>query len=236
MLPGAVSQRPTLLRFWGGPENPPNPDTSQDQDPDMTFDITGTSPALGGRGVSPNHVTPGYLPPVSPTVPITVGHSRVPVVSPPGSLSPPGTLWGCCPSPPQSLSPPPRGPCHPPKVIVTPPGSLSPLSCPTRGGGAVSTLLPHMWGSAPSCPRRPLGRLGQGVGPPLDPPPLRAEPHGAVTHPPTLGARPGPQCPQPRRPGGALVGVVPRDPRLRRHRAAAGTVPSCHRRLHRPHR
>ncbi|XP_069630210.1 tapasin isoform X2 [Haliaeetus albicilla] len=54
MLPGAVSQRPALLRFWGGPETPPNPDTSQDQDPDMTFDVTAAlsvftiTPDLGG--------------------------------------------------------------------------------------------------------------------------------------------------------------------------------------------
>lgn len=170
MLPGAVSQRPTLLRFWGGPENPPNPDTSQDQDPDMTFDITGTSPALGGRGVSPNHVTPGYLPPVSPTVPITVGHSRVPVVSPPGSLSPPGTLWGCCPSPPQSLSPPPpgslsppQGHCHPPRVPVTP------LLPHTWEGGGQHPPAPHVGVStlvSPQTPGAPWPRHGAPPGPP----------------------------------------------------------------------
>ncbi|XP_049648926.1 tapasin isoform X1 [Accipiter gentilis] len=79
MLPGAVSQRPTLLRFWGGPENPPNPDTSQDQDPDMTFDITDPWGALAkawGPPWTPPHCE------LSPTVPSPTPPLWAPALAP----------------------------------------------------------------------------------------------------------------------------------------------------------
>uniref|UniRef100_A0A8B9RZN9 Ig-like domain-containing protein n=1 Tax=Accipiter nisus TaxID=211598 RepID=A0A8B9RZN9_9AVES len=86
MLPGAGSQRPTLLRFWGGPETPPNPDTSQDQDPDVTFDITDPWGALAkawGPPWTPPHCE------LSPTVPSPTPPPWAPALAP-DARSPPG--------------------------------------------------------------------------------------------------------------------------------------------------
>ncbi|XP_075345706.1 tapasin [Mycteria americana] len=85
-LGGALSSRPALLRLRGGPEPPPTPDTPQDLDPDVTFDVTDPWGALAKAWGPP------WTPPsceLSPTAPVLAPPPWAPALAPAGR-SPPG--------------------------------------------------------------------------------------------------------------------------------------------------